>query len=324
MRKGVRNLTRAERLEIGILLQKGYSLRSIAEVIGRSPNTISYEVRRNSVNGKYRSRKADTKARVRKKYRRFQWSKIEENPSLKRVLILKLQEHWNPDEIAGWLKRHGAEGVSKTAIYDWLRSARGERFCVHLYSQRRRVRHRKRKTARVLIPNRVGIEERYAGATNRSRYGHWEVDTVMSKKGTKGGVKTAYERKSRLFMAMKVLSMRPREHVKVERVMFTHVHARSVTRDNGIENRNHEALSIPSYFANPYHSWEKGGVENGNKMLRRYFPKRTNFMRVSPQQLARAVHLINKKPRKILGYRSAYEVAIAAGIIKNKSVLTEG
>jgi IS30 family transposase len=317
-------LTRVERLEIGILLERGYSYRSIAEVVERGHNTISYEVRTNSACGVYDPLKADTKAKVRKTQRRFEYSKIEHDTALREVIIEKLRKHLNPDEIAGWLKQQGHAYASKTAIYEWLRTARGEPYCVYLYSKRRRVRHWKRKTKRVLIPNRVGIERRYAGAANRTRYGHWEVDTVMSRKGTKGGVKTAYERKSRLFMAVKVHSMRPSEHVLVEQKLFRTMSALSITRDNGIENRHHETLSIPSFFANPYHSWEKGGVENGNKMLRRYFPKRTDFSQVTQKQIDCVVYLINNKPRKILGYKSAFEVATVAGVILNSRVLIEG
>src|SRR3989338_5442063 len=132
-----KDLSRAERLEIGILLGKDYSLRAIARVLKRSPNTISYEIRKNSVNGEYDPVKAHNKARLRKRMRRFQWSKISENPDLERFVIEKLCLHWNPDEIAGCLKRnekHYPWRISKTAIYKWLKTTRGERYDVHLYS----------------------------------------------------------------------------------------------------------------------------------------------------------------------------------------------
>lgn len=127
--KKAKDVSCAERLEIGILLGKGYSLRGIARVLERSPNTLSYEVRENSVNGVYEPLKAHAKARLRKRMRRLEFAKIEESPTLKRFVIEKLAADWNPDEIAGFLKRHRSEYpwyVSKTAIYEWLRTPRGE------------------------------------------------------------------------------------------------------------------------------------------------------------------------------------------------------
>lgn len=275
--------------------------------------------------GVYDPRKADAKARVRKHYRKLEWSKINENPALMTFVVRKLEAHWNPDEIAGYLKRtKEASYVSKTAIYEWLRTSRGERYCEHLYSKRKRVKKQKPKTKLVLIPNRVGIAHRSAGADNRTRGGHWERDTVMGRKGTPGGVATAQERKARLMTAQKVESMRPIEHLMADRMMFESMKMLSVSRDNGIENREHEALGIPSFFCNPYSSWQKGGIENANKMLRRYFPKGTDFSEVTQSEVDRAVLLINEKPRRILGYRSSLAEAMRLGIIKTSSVLIQG
>jgi|CXWL01.1.fsa_nt_gi IS30 family transposase len=319
------DLTRAERLEIGILLEKGYKQRPIARALGRSPNTISYEIRKNSVCGQYDPRKADAKARVRKHYRKLEWSKIEASPILKRFVVRKLKRGWNPDEIAGYLKRTKEEKyVSKTAIYTWLRTARGERYCELLYSKRKRVKKQKPKTKRVLIPNRIGIALRSIGADNRSRGGHWERDTVVGRKGTLGGLATAQERKTRLIAVCKVSSMRSQEHLEADQRMFADKKTLSITRDNGIENRAHEELGIPSFFCDPYSSWQKGGIENANKMIRGFFPKGTDFSLVSQEEVDHAVLLINEKPRRILGYRSSLEDALRLSIIKKSSVLILG
>lgn len=319
------DLTRAERLEIGILLEKGYKQRPIARTLGRSPNTVSYEIRVNSTLGVYDPRKADAKARVRKHYRKLEWSKINESPALMKFVVWKLEAHWNPDEIAGYLKRtKEAPYVSKTAIYKWLRTSRGERYCEHLYSKRKRVKKRKAKAKKVLIPNRVGIAERSVGADNRTRSGHWERDTVVGRKGTAGGLATAQERKVRLVTAHKVESMRPIEHLMADRTMFADMKTLSISRDNGVENREHEELGIPSFFCDAYSSWQKGSIENANKMLRRYFPKGTDFSEVTQSEVDRAVLLINEKPRRILGYRSSLAEAMRLGIIKKSSVLILG
>lgn len=322
MKKQKGDLTRAERLEIGILIRKKYSIRSIAKEMQRSPNTISYEIKENSTSGVYNPIKAHAKARLRKRMRRLEWSKIEKNPNLKQFIIKKLKEHWNPDEIAGHIKRTKKEQyVSKTAMYEWLRTARGERYCQYLYSKRKYVKKRRSKIKKVIIPNRVGIEHRTEGANNRSRYGHMENDTIVSRKGCRGGMSVHQERKSRLVAGRKVRSMRPHEHAQAAQYIYRVIAVKSTTMDNGVENRDHEQFGIPTYFCDPYSSWQKGGVENVNKMLRRYFPKGTDFGMVSQKDIDRACAIINKKPRKILGYRSALDVAQGARIIKKESVL---
>lgn len=313
------DLTRAERLEVGILLDKRYSLRSIAKVLQRSPNTVSYEVRENSTCGVYDPLKAHAKARFKKRMRRLEWSKIEQNPEIKVFVIEKLKERWNPDEIAGYVKRTGyIPYVSKTAIYEWLRTSRGERYCVYLYTKRKRVKKRTKKATKVMIPNRVGIERRYAGATNRSRYGHLERDTLCSRKGSPGGAAVHQERKSRFVVAVKVRTMRPAEHTDATRTVAETMTVLSTTTDNGLENRDHASWGMPTFFCDPYASWQKGGVEHANKMLRAFFPKGTDFSTISQRELDEACRIINHKPRKILGYRSAMEVAQSARLFKTR------
>ncbi len=214
--------------------------------------------------------------------------------------------------------------ASKTAIYEWLRSSYGQAHCKHLYSGRYRVKKRKAKIERGMIPDRVSIEKRPLGAENRSRFGHCEADTVVSKRGTKGGVSVVQERKSRLYQAKKVGSMSGAEHWRAQKEMAEEVCARSMTEDNGIENREWKKVGVPTFFCDPYSSWQKGGIENGNKMFRRYFCKGTDFAEVSQEQIDQAVFLINSKPRRILGFCSSLEIALSGGIITRTSVLLRG
>lgn len=131
------NISAAERAEISILWSKGYSARAIAKSLGRSPNTISYELRKNKVKGKYDSKKANDKSRLRKRMRRLQWMKIEENQGLKNYIIGGLEQKWNPDEISGRMKLEKKPfEVSKNSIYRWLYSVRGQKHCHLLYSKR--------------------------------------------------------------------------------------------------------------------------------------------------------------------------------------------
>ena len=314
--KKAKKIKKAERDEIFILLQKRYSIRNIAKALGRSPNTISYEIKNNSTNGIYDSEKAEGKARLSLRNRRFQWRKINKEKELKKYIVQGLKDHWNPDEISGRMKEEKKSFyTSKTAIYEWLRTARGNKYCQYLYSERYYKKKRIKKTERVMIPDRVSIDMRSMGALNRSRYGHWEKDAVCSGKKGKGTLAVMQERKSRYIDAKKVSGFSPKLHNEAIMKMKKDKKILSLTYDNGIENKWHKKLKIPSYFCDPYSSWQKGGVENANKMIRRYLPKKTNLAKISQEYLDEIILKINNKPRKILGYRSSLEVARASGVL---------
>jgi len=320
-------LRKAERDEIEILLGKGYSLRSIARVLNRSPNTVSYEIATNGGRNGYRAQYAQQYAHTRAKDKRWQWSKIEHMPELRAYIIAGLQQHWNPDEISGKMKRDRTSFyASKTAIYEWLRSVYGQCYMLLLYSRRYYRKKRKPKMERVMIPERVSIDERFMGADHRTRYGHWEGDTLVSGKKTRSAVaiSVVYERKARLIAAQRIEDLKPASHTHALMSMLANKKALSITQDNGIENRDHRELGISTFFCDPYSSWQKGGVENANKMIRRYIPKGTDLASLPQEYLDQIVSVINRKPRKILQYRSALEVAMRAGIIESTSVLIEG
>lgn len=314
-----------DRLEIKILLNKGYSMRAVAESMERSPNTISYEINVNKGMKNYNPINANIYARTRRKDTRREWSKIEHNLEMKIYIIESLKKHWNPDEISGRMRKEKKPYyASKTAIYDWLQSVYGQQYCVHLYSKRYDKKKREKKTERVMIPNRVSIKERPMTINKRKEPGHWERDTIVSRKRCRGGLSVGSERVSKLIDAVKVQSMSTFEHMEAIEIQKKKYKTLSETFDNGIENKAHESLGIPTYFCEPYSSWEKGGVENANKMIRRYFPKGTNFREVSQKSVDLVVSIINNKPRKILNYKTSLEVARECGIIKNESVLIGG
>ena len=306
----------SERLEMEILLGKGYSYRKIAKALGRSPNTISYETATNSGLLGYNALNANQYAATRKKDTRREWSKIEHNQELRQYIIDGPEKHWNPDEISGRMKEEKKPWyASKTAIYEWLQSVYGQRYCIHLYTQRYHRRKRIKKTERIMIPARIGLEQRFLGATNRTRYGHWERDTIVSRQGCSGGISVGLERKARLVIAEKVKTMSVAEHNEAVQKQKQRYKTLSVTYDNGLENRGHQELKIPTFFCEPYSSWQKGGVENANKMIRHYFPKGTNFREVSQKKIDQVVSIINNKPRRILGYQTALEVAEKARVL---------
>ncbi len=327
----ISKLSKSERIDIELWISKGWTLRHMALELKRSPNTVSYEIAVNGGVTGYNAQHAHQYAITRRKDTKREWSKIEHIPELKAYIILKLSLHWNPDEIAGRMKKDKLGWyASKTTIYAWLWSEMGQQHCVHLYSHRYHKKKHEKKTERVMIPDRVSIDDRPLGADNRSRYGHWEDDTIVSRKGCSGGLSTSSERKSRLIDATKVMSMSTTEHMEVLKKRQNTYKTLSRTMDNGIENKHYKVLGVPTYFTDPYSSWQKGGIENANKMLRYFFPKGTNFRKISQKKVDEAVSFINNKPRKILGYKTALEVASACGMMKSiisrnsTTVLMEG
>lgn len=323
--KKASKITDAERSEIDILHGRGYSARAIALALGRSPNSIATELKRNSHrNGSYTAAHAKVAVYHRRKDAKYQGMKIQENAALFDFVATKLAEHWNPAEIAGYTKNHLELGfsVSKTAIYGWLYSSRGQLYCQHLYSKRYHPRRRKpASTPRTMIPGRIPLSERPLAVQNRCEVGHWEYDSVVSghRSGSTFALAVVVERTSRLVTATIVSSLHPTPFAQVITTQLTGKTVRSLTTDNGIENKHWrlitEATNAPVFFTDPYSSWQKGSVENANKMLRRYFPKGTDFATVSQTAVVNALERINNKPRKILGYKSALEVAKEKGVI---------
>ena len=311
-------LSDSERDEIEILRNKGHSMRSIANIFGRSPNTISYELQR--VRSGYRAMYAKQYARTNLKNRRFQWSKIESSKELKRYIVSSLKKYWNPDEISGRMKKENQPFyISKSAIYKWLETVRGERYKKYLYGERPGRRHKKTKGVTGQIHGMVSVMERSMGANNRLRFGHHESDLVVSGRSGTGGLSTDIERKSRYISAEKVINLSALEKDRAVTKLIERQKVLSMTFDRGHENAHHESYGVPTYFCGAYHSWEKGGVENANKMIRRFFPKKTNFASVSQKEVDRIVSIINNKPRKILGYYTSTEVAVAGGVINRVS-----
>jgi IS30 family transposase len=312
-------LSNEERSEIEILKGKGYSLREIGRVLGRSPNTISYELKRCS-NVPYRAILGKQYARVKVTQRRLQWSKIESTKDLKAYVIERLQNHWNPDEIAGRMKKDKMPWyVSKSAIYQWLGTIRGERYKKYLYGERPGRRHKKKAGLHGQILHMTPIESRSVGNIHRSRFGHFETDLMISGRNGTGGLSTSIERKSRYIHVRKVDNQTAQVKQNTLQVLTEMCLVKSITFDRGHENAKHYELGIPTYFCNPYHSWEKGSIENANKMIRRYYPKKTDFSTVSQEEIDRIVSIINNKPRKILGYATSTEVAVSGGVINRVS-----
>lgn len=327
--RGYKHLTQHDRDRIQALLDAKVKPAEIARILGREASTVSREISRNKRSRgdipvaniqQYQASAADHKAYTRRKYSSYQGKKIQGNNDLRQYIIWGLGQHWNPDEIAGKMKQEGRPFyASKTTIYKWLYSVWGQPYCQHLDSRQYKPKKRWPKAKRHMIPDRVSIEQRPQAATNRAEYGHHEGDTIVSGKrtGSTAALAVDIERKARFISARKLANLKPRNFNKgMLSIQKKLTSMKSRTYDNGIENRQHYALGVPSFFCDPYSSWQKGSVENANRMIRHYLPKGMDLATVSPQKLARIISILNNKPRKILGYKSALQVMREEGLLR--------
>jgi IS30 family transposase len=304
-------LSKSERDEISILLEKGYSFRAIAKTLDRHQSSIVREVGRNQVKGKYQAQKAETKARVRTHQARFQFSKLRHD-RLEPIITRLLKHGLSPEAVSGRLRREGL-GISKNAIYHWLYSAYGQGVCQYLHSRSYAKRKRRKpKTRKLLILNRTSIHER-----KRLTEYDYEGDTVVSSWNTVSLV-TLINPLTLYLAARKVPNLKPKTVQRAFRSMLSKVQVSSLTLDNGQENRLHGTLGIKTFFCDPYSSWQKPGIENGNRLLRRFFPKGTNLARVSIQKLASVIWYYNDLPRKKLSWETPREVMDRKKLFKNK------
>lgn len=311
-----------DRDRIEALLKAKHRQEEIAEVLKVDKGTVSREIpKRSGKNGRYEATSAQVKASVRRSNSKYQGMKVEKYPELREYLISQLKEYRSPDEIAGRMKAEKQKNrVGTNAIYRWLYSAQGQPYAKYLCTRRyHRKKQKQSTTKRTMIPNRIGIALRPLGATNKTRYGHFEGDTIVAPKKADNteSIAIAVERITKLLVGAKIPSLSPIHMQAAVESMNTGVHIKSLTMDNGIENRSHESWNIPVFFADPHAPWQKPLVENNIGLLRRWFMKKgTDFKKIPESLLQEYFSIINHKYRKSLHYKSAYEVALLHGIIQ--------
>ena len=314
------HLSARERMGLFYMHQCGYSLREIGRRMNRSHSTLSRELKRNARRSAgYCDRYAQTRADARKKQARHQGAYCQS--PLRAYVFSKLSLGWSPELIAGRLRKDFPRSprmrASHETIYQWVyRDARagGVLYKDLVRTHKKRQKHYPYGRCRGAIVNRVDISERPVSANNRSRYGHWEGDTVVGHRH-QGRLTTHVERKSRYLIASLMKDGTAEAFNQATCSSYQKIppqYRQTLTLDNGSENAHHERLSeqlqMKIYFAKPYASWERGTNENTNGLIRRYFPKRTNFLEVTKKQLDRVVELLNHRPRKCLDYQTPFEV----------------
>ena len=316
------HLTLPEREIIYKLHLDGKSLTRIGQALRRSKSTVSRELHRNAPDGHY----APHTAQQLSDNRRLACKPLKmEHEPLARFVEKALALYWSPEQIAGRLKlKHPHKPhlrLSHETIYQWVAVNR-----VHLQGDlhtRLRQAHRKRRRRRGTldkrgqIVGRIGIENRPKIVDERSRRGDWEADTVIGK-GHSGCLATHVERKSR-YTVLARLDDRKAQSFNRGSVAAFRRHERhhgslpchTLTTDNGKEfaafKTLENILGLDVYFADPYHACQRATNENTNGLIRQFFPKRTDFGRVTYSEVLRVEDLLNHRPRKCLGYRTPYE-----------------
>ena len=315
-----KQLTSEQRSQIFVLLQKKIKRKEIAILVGCSQSTLSREIRRNSTDkGNYLWDKAHAKAMDRRKRTTANHAK---DPAIVwEALDLLKEDYWSPEQISADMKSRG-KNISHELIYRHIRADQsGElaSYCRHKMKYNRHVRPN-RTTKVKNIPDSVSIHQRPAEADG-TRFGDWEMDTIVGKDG-KGAILTLTERSTNMILMERLPEGKHPEPLAkvVVRLLFPYRKTiRSITTDNGSEFCAHKLISkglAPKgakdpnlvFFADSYCSWQKGSIENANKLIRQYIPKGTDFSTLTDAFIRKIQHKINRRPRKKLNFETPKDV----------------
>ena len=323
MPKPYKHLSQYERDLLSIFKSRGHTIREIAHGLKRDPGTISRELKRNVPpvkTGYYMAHKAHERA-VNRAVSSRTHQRIR-NDKARKYVRRRIKHGWSPELIAGRLKKqHPGLSISHEAIYQWIYSDARDLipFLVRSHRNRKRRGYSKRHK-KTHIPERVSIKERPQEVLLRQQPGHWETDTAVSSQSL-SALQVSVERKTRLTK----LARLPRKGAcSMSRALtkclrpFPDWFRISITYDNGSENSRHsrtnKILGTRSYFCEPFHSWERGTNENTIGLVRRFFPKKTNFAKVSKNKISAVERWLNHRPRKCLNFSTPLEVANSLGV----------
>jgi len=314
-------LSLSEREEISRGVASQESFRSIAHRLGRSPSTISREIKRNDGYQQYRATQADQAAWDRAK--RPKLCKLSGNQELIKTITCKLQSNWSPQQIAGWLKREFPteehNQVSHETIYRSLyvqtRGVLKKELIQYLRTKRimRRSKHSSLKGNGLgQITDTVSISERPASIEDRAIPGHWEGDLIAGSKNSY--IVTLVERHSRFVMLGKIKDRKSESVVSAlikQAKKLPNELYKSLTLDRGTEFAEHRRFQVETnidvYFCDPNSPWQRGSNENTNRLLRQYFPKGTDLSVHSQAKLSAVARRLNERPRKTLDYETPAE-----------------
>ena len=305
-----KHLTQFERYQISAFLRSGKSLSFISKELGRNKGTISREISRNSGLRGYRPHQAHEKA-VHRLKTSHRYIKITQKVIIKVEKFLRCC--WSPEQICGYLRQRGLF-ISHESIYRYiLKDKKSVGYLYKFLRCQRKYKRRygmKRFDTRGQIKNRVSIDKRPKIVDKKIRIGDWEGDLIMGK-NHKGALVTLVDRCSKKTRIVKVESKRSEAVFHAISKVLKREIVHTMTLDNGKEFSCHEhirdQIGCKVYFAHPYSSYEKGLNENTNGLIRQYFPKKTDFRKITEKDVKRVEFLLNHRPRKTLGFLSPHE-----------------
>lgn len=318
--KTYNHLSLAERDRLAIYRAQGLSINEIARMLNRNKSTISRELQRNSgpVYKSYGGGSAELRARQRRRLA-SQRDRLK-NERIRAYVRSKLHLGWSPEQIAGRLSNDApGESISQEAIYQYIYHPtirRQENLVPYLARAhwKRQLKHHRHTHRDPHIPDRISILQRPAYIEKRKQLGHWESDLIISRRSPVA-LNILVERKSRLTKLTKIAHHTPHSTRCAITKTLSHYpqHVRrSITYDNGHENLHHQminkTLGTSSFFCEPYHSWEKGTVENTVGLVRRVFPKKTDFSTISTKDIKLLERRLNNRPRKSLYFKTPFEI----------------
>jgi transposase, IS30 family len=313
-KKKYSHLKDCERYVIEAMYRTGVLIRRIAEVLGRSPNTISREIKKNSVNGIYEVEKAIQKVSQRRWRAKQQCLKVALNSFLCHFVTERLAKpyRWSPKQISGFLKKEYGIICSSKAIYKFVESRGLEHLLFWGWNNHKGGR--KREHWKTKQDGRKYIDVR----PHREGVGHIELDFIVSKEST-WVLMVAVDFQAKRTWVRK-LPNRKRDTIRTAlSCMFHGVTLQSITTDNDIAftcwRELEVLLQVPIYFTHPYHSWEKGLVENTNRWIRCFVPKRRDISTVSEEELNEIHSFLNDRPRECIGFRTAMEYYLTATVL---------
>lgn len=294
---------------------EGVSIRTIAKQLGRSPNTISYEVWKNEVSETYNAKKAQFKAHQRRKNAKYQGMKIAQDADLKNYVDKYLLDDLSPEAIAGRVTKHekNLQSISKDSIRRYIGSAYGAKVAWHRMQQRKKRKWRKKRPNVTELADRRFIDERPQYIQNRKYVGDGEADFIVSGKSGKGILLTLTDRKTRVGLIEQIMDVSIENvHAAFLRIQKRFPELRTFTTDNDILFAHHKELerllNIKIYFCYPFHSWEKGLIENFNKYVRKDIPKGSDISTYSKRFIKNLEAKLNRRFMAILNHRTPQEM----------------
>lgn len=308
-----KQLTENERYQIYVMKKAGHSQEATAILLGRSPSTISRELRRNQGLRGYRPAQAQRLVDARRREAR---KVCKVNDEVRDWIHRLIRQELSPQQVVDYLKRHKNLSLHHETVYQLIYDDKAVGGDLYSYLRIASKAYRKRYghyDRRGKIKNRVDIDERPAIVEKRSRIGDWEGDTIIGK-GRKGALLTMVERKTLYTVIERLTGKRSDLLAKAAVDGMRHLKSKvkTITFDNGLEFSHHaeigEGLGADIYFAHPYASWERGTNENTNGLIRQYFPKGTDFNQVTDEQIKQVMERLNNRPRKTRGCRSPNEL----------------